>query len=442
MDSGNGGLAMVFSKASTTLGWINPFKEVFAISWRNPFKAAPAAQSTEPDEVADLLATREKGKPPPTYSQMRAAMSARSARQQGEPSSESTFSPSMRQGLPSASTPQTQRPPLLFSTMHHRAPSSPSPSPPRAAALSPPRAQSPLATSAMSARSVAMKATQLQAQQANQASGNEARRQGRALKELHESEKARFLSAQHEKIRAQHQQLADTAKSVKTMTATKTSNNNHQRTSYARTWYRELKKERAYAEKGRERVISERTMTHAKRTARKELMQQKNNAAAMKAKSERMERRAHEHDKEKKQEMARKQNTARVRNETRPEVRKDGRDFFQNQRDAMGDEERANNDESREAIARWKSDFLRDHVPLRNESQRVDEGAKAARDKLAEVRKQEADELRSQLQDERERGRQLHLEQSTRVKGMHDQVHAHEKGSSVLFAPPWFTKAA
>jgi len=415
---------------------------VFAISWHNPFKPTPDAQSTEPDEVADLLATREKGKPPPTYSQMRAAMSARSARQNGEPSSASTLSPSMRQGLPSAAKAQTQRPPLLFSTQHHRATSSPSPSPPRAATPPPPSVQSPVATSAMSARSVAMKVTQLQVRQTNQAVGDEARLQAQALKELYDSDKARFLSTQQDKIRAQHQQLADTAQAVKTMTATKRSNNNSQRSSYARTWYRELKKERAYTEKGRERVISERAMNTEKRTARKELMQQKNNAAAMKAKAERMERRAHEHDKEKKQEIARKEHTARVRHETRPEVRKAGRDFFQNQRDAMGDEERANNDESRDTIARWKTDFLRDHSPLRNESHRVDEGAKAARGKLTEVRKQEAGEVRAQLLNERERGRQLTLEQTRRVKGMHDQVHAHEKSSSVLFSPPWFTSAA
>jgi len=179
-----------------------------------------------------------------------------------------------------------------------------------------------------------MKVTQLQVRQTNQAVGDEARLQAQALKELYDSDKARFLSTQQDKIRAQHQQLADTAQAVKTMTATKRSNNNSQRSSYARTWYRELKKERAYTEKGRERVISERAMNTEKRTARKELMQQKNNAAAMKAKAERMERRAHEHDKEKKQEIARKEHTARVRHETRPEVRKAGRDFFQNQRDA------------------------------------------------------------------------------------------------------------
>lgn len=125
------------------------------------------------------------------------------------------------------------------------------------------------------------------------------------------------------------------------------------------------------------------------------------------------------------QEQAARDFAAQVQFETRPEVRKETRDFFHAQKEAIYASERQKQANDRRTRDEHNATFLRRALDTRLEIQSISgPGARKARMEVAEKRRQEADAVRQQLQSAQERKKQAeeHLEREMREK-RHAMVH-------------------
>ena len=112
-----------------------------------------------------------------------------------------------------------------------------------------------------------------------------------------------------------------------------------------------------------------------------------------------------------------------MRYETRPEVRKETRDFFQAQRDAVYDRERIKQAEHRRTKGNQKDRFLERQTETIREVRGVDYALTSeAQNKLAQKRRQQAAAMRRQLRSHEERRRQNAEEHEREVREKHEDV--------------------
>ncbi|KOO29901.1 calmodulin-like protein 8 [Chrysochromulina tobinii] len=111
-----------------------------------------------------------------------------------------------------------------------------------------------------------------------------------------------------------------------------------------------------------------------------------------------------------------------VQDETRPSVRQEGRNMFQAQRDAAAQAVAELTAENRGRIAFAKQEFVRENEQTHQEVQAMTRKARRARFELGSQRQQEADELRRKLEAERDRKRQLSGETSSWLLERHLSV--------------------
>ena len=114
--------------------------------------------------------------------------------------------------------------------------------------------------------------------------------------------------------------------------------------------------------------------------------------------------------------------TAKVRHETRPEVRQEGRDMFQRQRDTAAATVADATAENLDRIAFAREQFVRDSEEKRQQVLETDMQARQARTQLAAERRRDADEVRRKLAAERERKRQLGDESRQSTQEQHHVV--------------------
>lgn len=133
-------------------------------------------------------------------------------------------------------------------------------------------------------------------------------------------------------------------------------------------------------------------------------------------------RREHAKSTKNKEFAAAKDHTARVRHETRPAVRQEGRDMFQAQRDAIAATVAETSLENQDKIAWQREQFVAEHAPIRKAVKAADAVAKQARLALAAQRKADADALREQLAAEKERKRRLGEEMKQSYSEKHSAV--------------------
>ena len=123
-----------------------------------------------------------------------------------------------------------------------------------------------------------------------------------------------------------------------------------------------------------------------------------------------------------KQEQAAKDYAANVRFETRPEVRKDTRDFFQAQRNAVCAEERLQQQRDKLVQEQIRQQFLEKTAQRVADVKHTREMIQQKRLKLVQKSRQEAERVKRQLQEERERNlRNAHNVERV-IKQQHDVV--------------------
>ena len=122
------------------------------------------------------------------------------------------------------------------------------------------------------------------------------------------------------------------------------------------------------------------------------------------------------------QEQAARDFAARVRYETRPDVRNETREFFQAQRDDTCAEERQKQEEDRQSRKASMEQYMERALEIQEEVHCTEQKASDAKRLLAMKRREEADGVRRQLHRELERKRAMQEAWERGVKGRHDAV--------------------
>ena len=123
-----------------------------------------------------------------------------------------------------------------------------------------------------------------------------------------------------------------------------------------------------------------------------------------------------------KQEQAAKDFAAQVRFETRPEVRKDTREFFQAQRDAVCAAERLQQERDKMVQEHARQQFLMQTAQTVADVMHTRQTIQQKRLKLVEKSRLEASRVRRQLEEERERNRRNAHSVERTIKEQHDAV--------------------
>lgn len=383
-EGGEGALGSVFTQASSSFGWLNPF------SWFAEPEPPPPPKSTK--------GTRGRSK--------------------------GYLSPTARHSL-------TPQPPTPHAPTGAEQTYAVSPRPWRV----PERSHGTASTTSSSGTPLKTKATQIALQEQNLVAGDGVRELSSTIKALREARKDDFLERQRAKVAAQHQQEAKMAEVVATTKATK----NQQRKEFQKTNAKRTRKAEAFARShanhGQALVEKAKKTREGRAQSYRESLQKRAASLSVVNRSEREERRQQVqavHDEISHQTKA---HTDRVKVDTRPELRQEGRDTFQAQKELAAQEVKELLTRERQVIEHNRQQFAASQAAKRDIVRSMLPAAHASRGALAESRWQEAQQLREKLDDELERGVEQAAAEYGNLRAMRDEVFEWRKSTHEAYAP-------
>jgi len=382
-EGGSGeGLAAVVESAGSAFGWLNP------LSW---FGAA-----TEEEEAPKPTGGKEQASERPARARSASPTGARGAASSpGRPPSPLAYSASQFESPGTtkyyARSPESMRSALEFTPTHR------------------------------------MKATQGLIQQSNSELASEMKRQTEEALAWRDEQKQRFLEKQQAKIvQAKHDLLA-TQHAVELLKYQKRYEGWEMKTEMKTAFHEEQVRKTKFAAAANKKVVSAKKRKARQTTARHKEAAEHSMAASVASKVERSQRREKALSTKREEEHAAHEYAAQVRYETRPEVRQEGRDMFQAQRNATTLEVKRMQEENASKIAVQKQAYLEKQLAMKAQVESMHATAQASRESLKEVRKQDAEAMRVLLHDERLRKQQLEEAAIEEVKQKRDAVYIWHK---------------
>jgi len=272
-----------------------------------------------------------------------------------------------------------------------------------------------------------MKATQGLIQQSNSELASEMKRQTEEALAWRDEQKQRFLEKQQAKIvQAKHDLLA-TQHAVELLKYQKRYEGWEMKTEMKTAFHEEQVRKTKFAAAANKKVVSAKKRKARQTTARHKEAAEHSMAASVASKVERSQRREKALSTKREEEHAAHEYAAQVRYETRPEVRQEGRDMFQAQRNATTLEVKRMQEENASKIAVQKQAYLEKQLAMKAQVESMHATAQASRESLKEVRKQDAEAMRVLLHDERLRKQQLEEAAIEEVKQKRDAVYIWHK---------------
>jgi len=262
--------------------------------------------------------------------------------------------------------------------------------------------------------------TQWVVQSSNRSTADGMREEEMLRKAFKAEQKARFLAAQHRRVRAikSHERVGQ--KKAAEMCEHKRQYN-QQLQQHLNAMQRYTNQKDAYEIYQKARTVKD---GHQKQRLQREDENRKlaDSGAAHENHAAREMRREQARVTREKVLAEKRQMAQHVQDETRPSVRQEGRNMFQAQRDAAAQAVSELTAENRGRIAFAKQGFVRENEQTHQEVQAMTRKARRARFELGSQRQQEADELRRKLEAERDRKRQLSGETSSWLLERHLSV--------------------
>ena len=258
----------------------------------------------------------------------------------------------------------------------------------------------------------------------------------RAAEQAHRAQRQErdeaFLDRQHARVRRFRQQERRRQLEVEATRERRRKGGNEMRAQLEQAWRHAQRLEaarkvdvRVQEARQRKRAESEERHRERERTA---------SVVALQAQQERSRRRDESLSTVRRQEQAARDFARHVKYETRPEVRRESRDFFRAQRDARGEEERAKKLEDRYQRGWDHFEFLAGAATRVSDVGLTDRNAAQSRTRLAEQRRQDADEMRVLLSSEQRRKRRNELMHERQIRERHDAAMLERE--TPLVAPP------
>ena len=258
--------------------------------------------------------------------------------------------------------------------------------------------------------------------QNNQQSAAEQRSYENELREMQRQRNEKFRQQQRNRIETFRQEEEEKRISIEAFKALKRETGVEMRSKLRRA-YDDVQAEK----EKRAAIVSEHTLkTRREKTIevqeRNELKRRTAVAVGLQAQEERRRRREESLKTVRKQEQAAKDFAAQVRYETRPDVRKETRDYFQAMRDGICASEKEKQNLDRKEIESHRQQFLDRAHYWKDDRNTTKEQTQIAREKLYEKRHKLANKLRNQLQEDQERMRQAQADVKREIKDNHDVV--------------------
>lgn len=268
-----------------------------------------------------------------------------------------------------------------------------------------------------------MKATQALVQAANAELHNEMKTELTVAQQRAKKLEARFLAKQQVRVEQAKKQQEETNHAVELLKYQKRYQGWEMKTEIKQKWELEQVKKAKFAEKANKRATSFKKRKARATTQRHKEQHDISIAASIASKVERSQRREESLSTKRAQEDQAKHQAAQVRFETRPEVRQEGREMFQAQRNATTAEVKQMLEENALKIAQQKNAYLEKQISIKKKVDALKAASLGSREGLRENRKQQATELRSLL--EHERARMLELKDAAKqeVAAKHDSVY-------------------
>jgi hypothetical protein len=268
-----------------------------------------------------------------------------------------------------------------------------------------------------------MKATQALVQAANAELHNEMKTELTVAQQRAKKLEARFLAKQQVRVEQAKKQQEETNHAVELLKYQKRYQGWEMKTEIKQKWELEQVKKAKFAEKANKRATSFKKRKARATTQRHKEQHDLSIAASIASKVERSQRREESLSTKRAQEDQAKHQAAQVRFETRPEVRQEGREMFQAQRNATTAEVKQMLEENALKIAQQKNAYLEKQISIKKKVDALKAASLGSREGLRENRKQQATELRSLL--EHERARMLELKDAAKqeVAAKHNSVY-------------------
>jgi len=420
---GGGGLANIFTSAAGTFGWLNPLAWFGGTIGLAAPAAAPAAPAATPAAASSTRPKRSSRFPTPTWAPFGESVSPSSRWSRKGGASVGTrsallSSERMRRGLPP--TPLHQESSGAYAVSPRRLS-------PRFSSVvsntSSVRAGSPSERS----QRLVMKSSQLHVIETNVATGDELRSARQAMIDFKQAEADYFFRHQRQQIKRSHHQGVKATLAVEECKAKKSIEARDLKADLQTAYAQQIAEKAAHAAMGRRQLL-ELKAAHEQRIEQTSVSKhQVADTTRQASQVEKAVRRGEYEEVTANIASAAKMNTARVRHETRREVRQEGRDMFQEQRDAAFRDGKELQQRNREAVAEAKRQHLERQASKRAETKELRAISKAAQRDLVESRKADALAVRKLLVVEGERMRQLDGVGIANRRQLRDTIHAHEQ---------------
>lgn len=247
--------------------------------------------------------------------------------------------------------------------------------------------------------------------------------ESQAIKEVRAKRQEEFLSRQQSRIAAfRQQEHHDTPAAIEALQRVKREVGVEMRHELQKAYQRVQRRNQKRADETAALVKDARRGKEAETQARKKLERQRAELIAAQAQVERRRRREESLATVRKQEQAAADFAARVRFETRPDVRHETREFFQAQRDALCASERDQQQANRRRREAQQKQFFERAWETITGVQSEEDASIRARGELVERRRRDADGVRSQLLAERRRKQRIADKLAKSLRERHDAV--------------------
>ena len=276
-----------------------------------------------------------------------------------------------------------------------------------------------------------MKKTQGAVQDANHQQAARMREEKDAAKRWFFNQQDEFLAGQHEKVLRGHQQAIERQQAITTLQQAKRKMGSEMREELQKGLVEATQIKRDYVAASHNTVFDARRKKQSAVRARLLAEREQAIATGKAAKIARAKRKEQTKATVRREVEAARNYTAQVRYETRPEVRREGAEMFQQQRNRSAEETREQSEADAETMARAQAKYLAAAEQVKQKVGSLHASTKASRESLAEARRQNAKDVRTNLRNEAERKKQLDADRYQNKQQLHDEIHSWSK-SSVL----------
>lgn len=267
-----------------------------------------------------------------------------------------------------------------------------------------------------------LKKTQQAVVEVNLQEAADMRAEQAAKKEWFRQQREEFLEAQREKVEKGKQQTIERAEAIDALKKVKREVGSVIKQRLEHKWQEEIVRKKAFVEKSHGVVFEARKKKQKAVTDRKKYERENAIAIGEAAKALRAERREEAKATVRLQEQAARDFTARVRYETRPEVRQESSSLFQHQRDAAAEAARQKQEIERAQVKEQRAAYLQMASQVKDKVAGLHAASKASQLALKESRKTDAWQVRSSLDDEYQRKMRNEEQSRQNRQYMHDQI--------------------